>query len=85
MVALRDRSYRLKQAQPVEPSVSLTTPGRTIAIGDAVQLVCPIPCDELGVLTQGIVVHAYPGDQVYEVRFPGGRIVTITRVELTDH
>lgn len=57
-----------------------------ISIGDEVTLVCPIPCDDtLLPLVKGTVVYCYQGDEVFEVRFPGGRIATVTRIEFTEH
>jgi hypothetical protein len=58
---------------------------KAIAIGDEVELFCPIPCDHLEKLSRGTVVHCYPSGDVFEVRFSGGRIVTVTRTEITEH
>jgi hypothetical protein len=54
-------------------------------IGDEIQLVCPITCEEYNVLTKGTVVEVFSGEEVFAVRFPGGRIVIVTRVEFTPH
>lgn len=67
------------------PTHRITCPSRIIAVGDIVQLVCPVPCEELGPLARGEVVYAYPGGLVFQVRFKGGRIATVCRIELTDH
>jgi hypothetical protein len=54
---------------------------RALTVGTTVTLSCPIPCDDLVPLTQGEIVFCY-GYDVFEVRFTGGRTVTVTRHEL---
>lgn len=56
-----------------------------IGVGDTVRLVCPIPCEELEPLSDGVIEYCYPGDQAFLVRFCGGRIVVVAKTEFTEH
>jgi hypothetical protein len=53
-------------------------------IGETIKLVCPIPCDDLDELTEGVVVERF-GENIFMVRFPGGLTTVVCRVEFTPH
>jgi hypothetical protein len=55
------------------------------AVGDEVELFCPIPCDEdedgIPRLTKGVV----QGGLAFLVLFPGGRLEVVALPEITPH
>ncbi len=59
------------------------------AVGDEVELFCPIPCDEdedgIPRLTKGVVQLVYPGGLAFLVLFPGGRLEVVALPEITPH